>query len=178
MHRLVQAVIQDSMEEPRQREWARQAVQAINVAFPHVEHQTWPQCDRLLPHALLCAELIAQEQMTFPEAAHLLNQTGGYLNERARYTEAEPLLKRALAIRELQLGALHPHTATSLNNLAELYQNQRKYEQAEPLYTRALSIDERALGPQHPTTQRIRANSARLLRTMGHDAEAAALDQP
>jgi tetratricopeptide (TPR) repeat protein len=76
------------------------------------------------------------------------------------------------------LGPDHPDTATSLNNLAKLYGNQGKYEQAEPLYQRALSIDERALGPQHPTTQRIRANYTRLLRTMGHDAEAAALDPP
>jgi len=88
------------------------------------------------------------------------------------------LFKRALAIREQQLGAQHPDTAGSLNNLAGLYFNQNKYEQAEPLFQRALAIDEHALGPQHPHTQTIRANYARLLRTMGRDAEAAALDPP
>ena len=66
----------------------------------------------------------------------------------------------------------------SNHNLAALYRDQGKYEQAEPLYQHALSINERALGPQHPTTQTIRANYTRLLRTMGRDAEAAALDQP
>ena len=55
---------------------------------------------------------------------------------------------------------------------------QGQYEQAEPLFQRALAICEQQLGPQHPTTQAIRANYARLLRTMGRDAEAAALDQP
>jgi len=75
------------------------------------------------------------------------------------------------------VGPDHPDTATSLNNLANLYWNQGKDEQAEPLYQRALSIDERTLGLQHPHTQTIRANYARLLRTMGHDAEATALDQ-
>jgi tetratricopeptide (TPR) repeat protein len=220
IHRLVQAVLKDQMNEQDRKLWAERAVRAVNTAFPYVEHQTWPQCDRLLPHALLCAELIAQEQMTLPEATRLLNQAGRYLNERARYTEAEPLYQRALAIREQQLGAQHPDTAQSLNNLAMLYQDQGKDEQAEPLYQhalsireqqleprhpdtaqnlnnlallfkdqgkyeqakpllkRALSIDEHALGLQHPTTQAIRASYAHLLRTMGRDAEAAALDQP
>jgi Tetratricopeptide repeat len=124
IHRLVQVVIRDQMDEQNRQQWAERAVRAVNAAFPEVEHQTWPQCDQLLPHALLCAELIAQEQMTFPEATRLLNQTGYYLKERARYTEAEPLYQRALAIREQQLGAQHPDTATSLNDLANLYQTQ------------------------------------------------------
>jgi hypothetical protein len=106
VHRLVQAVLKDQMDEQSRQQWAQRAVRAVNAAFPDIEHQTWPQCDRLLPHTLICAELIAQEQMTFPEATRLLNQTGYYLNERARYVEAEPLLVRALSIYEQQLGRL------------------------------------------------------------------------
>jgi tetratricopeptide (TPR) repeat protein len=174
----VQAVLKDQMDEQGRQLWTQRAVRAVNVAFPEVQHQTWPQCDRLLPHALLCAELIAQEQMNAPEAARLLNRTGSYLYERAWYTEAEPLSQRALAIREQQLGAQHPTTANSLNNLAELYQDQSKDEQAEPLYQRALAICERVLGPQHPDTQTVRANYAHLLHTMGRDTEVTTLDQP
>ena len=37
------------------------------------------------------------------------------------YAKAEPLFKRALAIREKALGPEHPDVATSLNNLALLY---------------------------------------------------------
>jgi tetratricopeptide (TPR) repeat protein len=152
VHRLVQAVLKDQMDEQDRQQWSERAVRAVNAAFPEVEHRTWPQCDRLLPHALLCAELIAQEHMTFPEATRLLNQTGYYLDERARYTEAEPLLVRALQIREQQLGPDHPDTATSLNNLALLYENQGKYAQAELLVVRTLAIYEQQLGPEHPRT--------------------------
>jgi len=88
------------------------------------------------------------------------------------------LLQRALEICEQQLGPEHPDTAGSVWWLAVLSEHQQQYGQAASLYQRALAIDERALGPQHPTTQRIRAFYARLLRTMGHDVEAAALDQP
>src|SRR5450755_2730787 len=177
MHRLVQAVLKDQMNTQDRKLWAQQAVRAVNAAFPKVEHQNWPQCNQLLPHALLCAELIAQEQMNAPEAARLLNQTGDYLNARARYTEAEPLYVRALAICEQQVGPQHPTTATSLNNLALLYDNQGKYEQAEPLYQRALSIYEQQVGPLHPDTAQSLNNLALLYNNQGKYEQAEPLYQ-
>ncbi len=152
VHRLVQAVILDQMDEQDRKLWAQRAARAVNAAFPGVEYQTWPQCDRLLPHALLCAELIAQEQMTFLEATHLLNQTGYYLYERARYREAEPLIKHALVIRKQELGAIHPLVASSLNSLADLYFAQGKYLEVEPLYVQALDILRAVFGFEHPST--------------------------
>ena len=74
------------------------------------------------------------------------------LKARARYAEAEPLYRRALAIREQALGPDHPHTANCLNNLALLYSGQGQYAAAEPLYRRALAIAEQALGSDHPDT--------------------------
>ena len=53
---------------------------------------------------------------------------------RSSLEEAEPLLKRAIAIREEVLGPKHSNTAFSLNNLAYNYNQQGKYEEAEPLY--------------------------------------------
>jgi tetratricopeptide (TPR) repeat protein len=76
-------------------------------------------------------------------------------------------LVRALAIREQQLGAHHPDTATSLNNLAELYRRQGKSSQAEPLYVRALAILENTLGPEHPHTQQVQENYVYLLHLQG-----------
>jgi tetratricopeptide (TPR) repeat protein len=143
MHRLVQAVLKDAMSKQVYQRWAKRAVLAMDAAFPDVpEFTTWVQCERFLPHAQVCAALIEQGHMFLLEAARLLNQVGYYLKERALYSEAEPLLKRALAIREQQLGAQHPHTAQSLNNLAMLYKAQGKYEEAEPLYEHALAIRE------------------------------------
>ena len=67
-----------------------------------------------------------------------------------RYTEAQELYKRALAINEQRLGALHPSTAQSLNNLAELYQSQSEYKKTEELYKRAFAIREEQLGSTSP----------------------------
>jgi tetratricopeptide (TPR) repeat protein len=60
----------------------------------------------------------------------------------------EPLLLRALAIREQVLGPHHPRVAESLEDLAMLYHyNLGRYVQAEPLYKRVLAIREETLGP-------------------------------
>jgi tetratricopeptide (TPR) repeat protein len=153
IHRLVQSVLKESMNEQTQHEWAERTVRAVHLAFPDVTDVTaWEQCERYLPHAFVCAKLVEAYSFEFTEASSLLNQTAYYLDSRAQYPLAEPLLQRALAIREQQLGPEHPDTATSLNNLAELYRAQGRYEQAEPLLQRALAIWERVLGPEHPNT--------------------------
>ena len=167
MHRLVQAVLIDNLNDEQQRQWAERAVYTVNQLFPNVEFANWEQCDRYLLHAQVCKALIDTWNFTFPDASHLLNQAGYYLSERGRYAEAEPLLQRALAIWEQQLGPEHPDTALSLNNLAILYRVQGKYEQAEPLYVRALAIYEQQLGPQHPDTASSLNNLAYLYRVQG-----------
>ncbi len=150
MHRLVQAVLKDEMDEPTQRLWAERVVRAVNRAFPNSEFSTWQRCQRCLPHALACADLIDQWTLAFPEAARLLHQTGHYLYERGRYSEAEPLYLRALTIRERVLGPMHPDVAAILHDLAVLSYQQGKYPEAETLYQRALVLQEQTLGPQHP----------------------------
>ncbi len=85
-----------------------------------------------------------------PRLARSLNNLAELYRVQGRYAEAEPLHKRALAIREKALGPEHPDVAQSLNNLALLYPAQGKYAEAEPLHKRALAIWEKALGPEHP----------------------------
>ncbi len=51
---------------------------------------------------------------------HAANHLGELYRLQGRYAEAEPLYKRALAIKEKFLGPEHPEVATSLNNLGLL----------------------------------------------------------
>src|SRR3989440_162250 len=152
IHRLVQAVLRDGLDNHAQGTWAERTVRAVNCVFPIVEFETWPRCQRYLPQAQVCAALIEQWAMAFPEAAQLLSRAGSYLIERAQYAEAEPLLRSALVIRERVLEPEHPAIAASLNTLAELYRSQGWYMQAESFYQRALALREKAPGPGHPDT--------------------------
>src|SRR5262249_15418484 len=79
-----------------------------------------------------------------------------------RLGEAEPLYKRALAMREKALPAGHPYIATSLNNLAFLYHAQGRLAEAEPLYMRALEMREKALPAGHPDIAASLGNLANL----------------
>src|SRR5450755_1608167 len=178
VHRLVQAIQRESMTAEGEKQWKQRAVQAVNMSYPDVQDvKQWDTCERWLPHALVCAAWIEQEPLGMAEAARLLNQAGGYLDGRARYTEAEPLYVRALAINEQQLGPNHPDTANSLNNLALLYDNQGKYEQAKLLYQRALTIYEQQLGPDHPDTASSLNNLALLYDNQGKYEQAKLLYQ-
>jgi tetratricopeptide (TPR) repeat protein len=94
----------------------------VGQQYPGPYSANWLALGHILPHALTYATWIEQAPNASPVAAQLLDQIGFYLYDRAQYEEAEPVYQRALAIREQQLGTMHPGTANSLNNLAELYQ--------------------------------------------------------
>ena len=107
----------------------------------------------------------------------VLNNLGVVLLAAGRYSEAEPLLNRALAIDKVGLGPDHPDVATDLNNLAALYYYQGKYAAAEPLQQRALKIGEKALGPDHPKVATRLNNLAMLYDEQGKYAAAEPLQE-
>jgi len=176
MHRLVQAVLKDEMDQHIQEQWAERTVGVVDHLFPFGTTDTWDLCQRYLPHAILCAAYIERWRMFSSESAGLLHKAASYLDDRAQYREAELLYQRALAIYEQVLGVDHLGTANCLNNLASLYAGQGKDEQAERLYQRALAIRERVLGAEHPDTVRVLGNYAELLKKMGREGEAAGLE--
>jgi tetratricopeptide (TPR) repeat protein len=147
-------------------------VRAVNAAFPEVVFANWDRCELCLPQAQVCAQLIEQYHLSFPEAAHLLHSAGRYLRDRGQYAQAEPLLQRALTIGEQVLGPEHSEIATTLETLEELYVKWGKYQQAEPLLQRALALREQALGANHPDVAESLNNLAWLYGLLGKYAEA------
>jgi hypothetical protein len=88
------------------------------------------------------------------------------LQDTNRLGEAEPLMRRALAITEASLGTDHPTVATRLNNLAQLLHATNRLGEAEPLMRRALAMAftfEREHGREHPRRASRQANYEALL---------------
>jgi tetratricopeptide (TPR) repeat protein len=177
IHRLVQEVLKDQMNEETQRQWAERAVRAVNRVFPFPEYANWDLCRRYLLHAQVSSVLIEQWNLLFAEAASLLNHLGYYLWQRGEYEQVEQLHQRALAIREQVLGPEHSDTAISLVHLAFFYRSQGKYAQAEPLYQRALPIYEKDFGLEHRETAIILNNLAELYWAQGKYEQAEPLYQ-
>jgi tetratricopeptide (TPR) repeat protein/CHAT domain-containing protein len=87
-----------------------------------------------------------------PETAAGLYVLGDIYTDLNDYTRAEPLLKRALKIREKTYGQDHSLTAQSLYDLARMYTHQQERAKAKELYLRALAIREKVLGRNHLST--------------------------
>lgn len=122
VHRLVQAVLKDTMAVEDRRCWGERAVRAINAVFPEtVEMATWPLCRRYLPQTQSSALLIQDHTFVFEEAASLLCRVATYLHEYALYEQAEPLFRQATGgnkYRERTIPTWQLHCTGWLNSSA------------------------------------------------------------
>ncbi len=179
IHRLVQVVLKESIEEAIQTIWEARLIHAMSLLFPREKTQAgyWQICENLLPHAL--GGITLSEQWDENEVLQnaltlisLLSCVATYLSHRARYVEAESLYQRALRIGEETLQSEKSLMAEALHGLARLYREQGKYEEAEPFYQRALVIRERALGSEHPLVSETLNELANLYHHLGKYEEA------
>ena len=77
--------------------------------------------------------------------AESLGSLANLHSSQGRYSEAEPLLRQALEMRQRLLGNEHPLVATSLNNLAALYQSQGNLSRAVELLSQGTDVQEHNL---------------------------------
>lgn len=82
-----------------------------------------------------------------------------------KYSEAQPLVERALAITERALGVDHVDTITSYACLAGLYVSQGFVDKAFPLLEEVVSARERVQGRDHPDVAAALNDWASLLAT-------------
>lgn len=180
IHRLVQVVLREAMNEHEQAQCLLRALQVLTRLFPEVNAESpaevWSQCERLLSHVLAVSAALTDDSGT-QELAEVLSKAADYLRERAQYDQAEPLYTRALTLCE-HTGEERPLLmAHVLNGLASLYAEQRKCAQAEHLGQRALQIQEQALGADHPEITASLMTLANLYWQQGRYAEAEPLFQ-
>ncbi len=105
-------------------------------------------------------------------SARDLNNLAQLLQATNRLGEAEPLMRRALAIDEASYGPDHPDVAIDLNNLAQLLRATNRLGEAEPLMRRALGIFlafQRDTGHVHPHRDAVISNYTILLGELGND---------
>jgi tetratricopeptide (TPR) repeat protein len=177
VHRLVQDVTRRSLRSVSDgglmKEVLGEALRWVNAAFvgDPQDVRTWPTLDPLAPHA--------RTVVTYADAAGIADPTSRLMNDLAQLLdaksllgEAEPLMRRALAIGEKIFGTEHPKVAIRLSNLAALLQSTNRLSEAEPLMRRALEIDEKSFGTEHPNVAISLNNLAHLLQATNRLSEA------
>ena len=68
-----------------------------------------------------------------PNTAKSFNNLAVLLSNQEKYARAEPLYRRAMAIREKVLGPEHPDTVIARSNLIRFYRAQGRNAEAEAL---------------------------------------------
>ena len=164
IHHLVQDVTRERQSGEERGLSLRSILEIFNKADcgnPQ-DVRSWPIWDPLRPHLSSVTTYSDQYGIADPTTS-LMNQLAVLLFAKASYAEAEPLMRRTLAIDEASYGPDHPTVAIRLNDLAQLLQATNRLEDAEPLMQRALAIDEASCGPDHPTVAIRLNNLAQLL---------------
>lgn len=160
-------------------EFLREHIEAVPVSPDRIEtrlrlakvlcrHARWQEAEPQSTVALQEAEQLKDDQLI----SWALNDHAQLLQATNHLAEAEPLMRRALAIWEGSLGEGHPNVATSLNNLAHLLKATNRLDDAEPLMRRALASDELSFGADHPKVATRLSNLAALLLDTDRPSEA------
>ena len=108
LHRLVQTVLREQMDEEERSVWATRAVQCVERAYPTLSVTNRQHYQHYLPHALTCVGLIKQLHLEHPAALSLLNKIGSYLYERTQYGETEQFLTHVLTLNAATLAMSTP----------------------------------------------------------------------
>jgi tetratricopeptide (TPR) repeat protein len=131
------------------------------------------EAEALLRHAL--AVLAAAFGDEHPEVAGAWNNLAAVLQSRGDLDGANEAYLRALAAKERAFGPNHPATAITLNNLAVNARRRGAPGEAEELYRRALAALE-TVEPDHPNRLLTLRNYAKLLRSLGREEDAVAIE--
>jgi tetratricopeptide (TPR) repeat protein len=169
VHRLVQAVTRDQLDEAQAAAWARRALGLVSAVFPGEpqDHTSWPVCASLAPHV----ESVATHAESYPDLAiergRLLGMLGIYLSASAQFGTARATLERALVILEAVYGPDHPDVARALSNVAIVQYQMGEMPAARATLERVLAIKEAAYGPDDPEVARTLGNLGNIQYLLG-----------
>jgi tetratricopeptide (TPR) repeat protein/transcriptional regulator with XRE-family HTH domain len=177
IHRLVQAVLKESLPKEVQCTWVINLLHVFSHIFPSDKIQSgyWEICERLLSHVLVVLSHVEQWGINESASSDLLSYVATYLMTTGHFVKSEQLFLKVLFLEESILdeeSISDSHIADASYGLGELYKNQGRYEEAELHYQHCLSIRKRRLGPKHPLVARAYNSLAGLNREQGKYKEA------
>ncbi len=151
IHRLVQAVLIDSMDQETQRLWAGRVVKAVSSCLQLDVMIDQPQ-QRYALQSQECVKLVATWNFRFVEAARIVCAAGRYLYLDGYYAQAETLCSRALTILHSLPEASAEDTYICLTSLVVLKIDHGNLLEAEGLSKHLLAESEKHFGSEHILT--------------------------
>ena len=171
IHRLVHAVIRETMPDDVKKQFASKAVNIMQGIIPDggkpSDVRFWNIMRLLYPHALTAAEWGEKFEVELEHVAAIYNQLGNYSWGRAAYTEASRLYERSLKIKHKVYKSDDQSIAQALNNLGNVLQDMGDLAGAKEKYEQSLTIFEKVLGKDNPNIANLINNLGEVLREMG-----------
>jgi tetratricopeptide (TPR) repeat protein len=163
IHRLLQKVLRDRMEEPSVAQAFSDALSALSRARPGDPRlpEMWPKWQELVPHV----ETLAKYGIPGPDQAEelvsVLNDTCTFLVASGSPRRALALSRRAVIVASQRLGADHPQTLAAKRILALSCESAGLHAEAISQGEQVVADCERVLGADDPDTLWARSNLAR-----------------
>ncbi len=156
VHRLVQAVVRDSMSRDEQRQWAGDAIELMFSVFPAAQHDvtTWQTSARLVPHALSVVAHGTMLQVKPAAILSLLNNVASYFLSRGLLADAAFAWERSRAVARQAYGNQSAAAAVFSNHLGEALLRLGQPRVALPYLTEALTIEGAIHGRTSPIISR------------------------
>jgi tetratricopeptide (TPR) repeat protein len=169
VHPLIQTFAFGRLDAQERKAWSVETVRVVGGAFSSCleDLSRWPECGRLLPHALASTGKLEDLEGGSEEASLLLNQAGLYLQRRGDLAGARSVLDRLVAVDERFWGPHHPEVATDHNNLGSVLRALGDFSGAVSHFERAIALEEAQDAPDQLKIA-IRANNlGTVLRSLG-----------
>jgi tetratricopeptide (TPR) repeat protein len=168
VHRLVQEIVRELLDEESQRYWADLAIRLVGAAFPSTDYlTTWARCQRYLPHALACVEAIDRWHLNSPEAIQLLTRTAAYLREQAQEERAKVLATLVTRLQSHSSAHADSDAMTEFFTFMRIAYYQGSYHAKSAFIQEQMMALHQRLGPDHPDLIYLRVGQAFLLQMEG-----------
>jgi eukaryotic-like serine/threonine-protein kinase len=148
-------------------------VAEVLSVFAYMEQMRggYPQAETYFKKGLDISEQLSNGDNVY--LAKLTKQLGGFYRYLDRNSEAEPLLRKALAMQvRIYQGGPHPDINSTKRELAALLRSTGEYQESKRLYLEVIESRTKILGPDHPELGNT-WNSYSLLLTRMDDYEGA-----
>ena len=175
MHRLVQAVIKDSLVNEDERSFMEMVTALFLIAFPEFDEDKRQICRRYQTQVV--GPLVDLMGLGTEDIAKLLLRVAYFLYADGKYFDGEHLARKAVEIYIALFGHEDYRTLTGMNNLASTYDALGRMKEAAALHETVLEAGQRTWGGEHPDTLMSMNNLAETYHALGRMKEAAALHE-
>ena len=176
MHRLVQAVIKDDMEDNQFSVMTEHVLSLCDQAFPHTwEGETRAVCRKYQEQVLVTLSEV--KEIKSDVLLRLLIRVASFLQEDGKYAQAIELQTKIIAVSTARNGADHEDTLKAMARVATAYRSQKRFEDAIEWQEKVYATTQAKLGDDHLDTWAAMGDLAAAYRSGGRRQKAAEMQE-